>query len=73
MAVNMIDIVRKNGDKINISQLSKELGCEVCEISALKGVGVKEAAERAVRPRKAENVLCLSIASAGASSMPSLI
>ncbi len=44
----MIDIVRKNGDKINISQLSKELGCEVCEISALKGVGVKEAAERAV-------------------------
>lgn len=72
-AVNMIDIVRKNGDKINISQLSKELGCEVCEISALKGVGVKEAAERAVRPRKAENVLCLSIASAGASSMPSLI
>ena len=48
VAVNMIDIVRKNGDKINISQLSKELGCEVCEISALKGVGVKEAAERAV-------------------------
>lgn len=45
VAVNMIDIVRKNGDKINISQLSKELGCEVCEISALKGVGVKEAAE----------------------------
>ena len=37
VAVNMIDIVRKNGDKINISQLSKELGCEVCEISALKG------------------------------------
>ena len=48
MAVNMMDIVEKNGDKINISTLSKKLGCEVVEISALKGTGIKEAAERAV-------------------------
>lgn len=52
IAVNMIDIVRKNGDKINIEQLSKELGCTVCEISALKGTGIKEAAEKAVEAAK---------------------
>ncbi|MDE5648685.1 MAG: ferrous iron transport protein B, partial [Oscillospiraceae bacterium] len=54
IAVNMIDIVRKNGDKINIAQLSKELGCAVCEISALKGTGIKEAAEKAVAAAKAK-------------------
>lgn len=48
VAVNMMDVVKKNGDVINIEQLSKELGCEVVEISALKGTGVKEAAEKAV-------------------------
>ena len=48
VAVNMMDIVKKNGDVINIEQLSKELGCEVVEISALKGTGIKEVAEKAV-------------------------
>ena len=47
-AVNMIDIVNKNGDKINIDELSRQLGCKVVEISALKGIGVMEAAEAAV-------------------------
>lgn len=54
IAVNMIDIVRKNGDKINIEQLSKEIGCTVCEISALKGTGIKEAAEKAVAAAKSK-------------------
>ncbi|UWP58927.1 ferrous iron transport protein B [Ruminococcus gauvreauii] len=49
MAINMIDLVRKKGDQIDIRKLSKELGCEVVEISALKGDGVKNAAEKAVR------------------------
>lgn len=49
MAVNMMDIVEKNGDKIHIKKLSEKLGCEVAEISALKGTGIKEAAERAVK------------------------
>ncbi len=48
VAVNMMDIVRKNGDKINIQELSRELGCRVVEISALKGEGVMEAAETAI-------------------------
>ncbi len=48
MAVNMMDIVEKNGDKIHIDKLSKKLGCEVVEISALKGTGVEKAAEKAV-------------------------
>ena len=48
-AVNMMDVVRKNGDKINFEQLSEELGCKVVEISALKGTGVMEAAEAAVQ------------------------
>lgn len=47
-AINMIDVVRRNGDKININQLSKELGCKVVEISALKGTGINEAANAAV-------------------------
>ena len=48
MAVNMIDIVEKNGDKIHIDKLAKKLGCEVVTISALKGTGIKEAADKAV-------------------------
>ena len=48
MAVNMMDIVRKSGDEINIGQLSKKLGCPVVEISALKGMGIMEAAGQAV-------------------------
>ena len=48
MAVNMADLVEKNGDKIHMDKLSAKLGCEVIEISALKGTGVEKAAERAV-------------------------
>ena len=48
MAVNMMDLVAKNGDNINIKPLGDALGCEVVEISALKGTGVKKAAEKAV-------------------------
>ncbi len=48
VAVNMMDIVKKNGDRINISELSRALGCKVLEISALKGTGVMEAAEAAI-------------------------
>ena len=48
MAVNMMDVVEKSGDKINVSKLSESLGCEVVEISALKGTGIMKAAERAV-------------------------
>lgn len=51
-AINMMDIVRKNGDKINSSELSRQLGCEVVEISALKGTGLLEAAEIAVEAAK---------------------
>jgi len=51
-AVNMMDVVRKNGDKINIQQLSKELGCKVVEISAIKNQGIQEAAEAAVEAAK---------------------
>ena len=49
IAINMMDVVRKNGDEINVKELSRELGCEIVEISALKGDGVMEAAEAAVR------------------------
>ena len=48
IAINMMDVVRKNGDQINVVELSRELGCKVMEISALKGDGVMEAAEAAV-------------------------
>ena len=49
LAVNMMDVVRKNGDKIDTKELSRQLGCPVVEISALKGDGVKEAAETAIK------------------------
>ena len=52
VAVNMMDVVQKNGDRINIEALSTALGCKVVEISALKGTGVKEAAEAAVEAAK---------------------
>ena len=48
MAINMMDVVEKTGDKINIAKLSASLGCEVVEISALKGTGIEKAAEKAV-------------------------
>ena len=49
MAINMMDIVEKKGDKIHIDKLSEKLGCEVVEISALKGNGIKELANKAVK------------------------
>ena len=57
VAVNMIDVVKKNGDKINITELSKQLGCMVVEISALKGTGIQEAAEAAVKAAKNEKTV----------------
>ncbi len=48
VAINMMDIVKKNGDKINVEELSRQLGCRVVEISALKGTGIMTAAEAAV-------------------------
>ena len=48
VAINMMDVVKKNGDRINTEELSRELGCKVVEISALKGTGIMEAAEAAV-------------------------
>ena len=54
VAINMMDVVRKNGDKIYISELSKKLGCAVVEISALKGEGVTQAAQGAVHAAKSE-------------------
>ena len=52
IAINMMDIVRKNGDEINVKELSREIGCEIIEISALKGDGVMDAAEVAIRAAK---------------------
>ena len=52
IAINMMDVVKKNGDKINIEELSKQLGCQVVEISALKNTGITEAAEAAVQAAK---------------------
>ena len=52
VAVNMMDVVRKNGDLINTAELSRQLGCRIIEISALKGTGVMDAAEAAVEAAK---------------------
>ena len=57
IAVNMMDVVRRNGDKINFSELSRELGCRVVEISALKGEGVMEAAQAAIDAAKSAKTL----------------
>ena len=57
VAVNMMDIVEKNGDKINIEELGRELGCKVVEISALKGRGIMEAAEAAIHAAKNEKTI----------------
>ena len=56
MAVNMMDIVAKKGDKINMKALSEQFGCEVVEISALKGTGIKTAAQKAVAAAKGHAV-----------------
>lgn len=53
-AINMMDVVRRNGDTINTSQLAKELGCKVVEISALKGTGIKEAADTAIEAARSD-------------------
>ena len=57
MAVNMADLLEKNGDKIHLNKLSEKLGCEVVSISALKGTGIKEAAEKAVKLANARKVI----------------
>ncbi len=57
VAINMMDIVGKNGDVINIKALSKSLGCQIVEISALKGTGIKEAAEAALQAAKTTQTL----------------
>lgn len=54
MAVNMVDLVEKNGDKIHIDKLSEKLGCEVVEISALKGTGIEKVAKQAVALAKSK-------------------
>ena len=59
MAINMMDVVNKNGDKIDTKKLEKELGVTVCTISALRGEGVMEAAQKAV-----------DIASSGVKTIP---
>ena len=56
MAVNMIDVVRKNGDVINIKKLEEAIGCEVIETSALKGIGSKEVAQKAIEIAKSNAV-----------------
>ena len=52
IAINMMDVVRKNGDKINTEELSRQLGCKIIEISAIKGTGIMEAAEAAIDAAK---------------------
>ncbi len=52
VAVNMMDVVRKNGDKINVEELSRELGCKIVEVSALKGDGIQTAAQAAIEAAK---------------------
>lgn len=72
VAVNMMDVVRKNGDKINMEELSRELGCRVVKVSALKGTGVMEAAKTAIEAAKEPRPL-RSTASAARWSTPSPI
>ncbi len=62
IAINMIDIVRKNGDKIDINALSKKLGCPIVETSALSGLGLKEVAAKAVELAKAQQTTCKPLA-----------
>ncbi|MBP5159058.1 MAG: ferrous iron transporter B, partial [Lachnospiraceae bacterium] len=57
VAINMMDVVRKNGDKLDSAELSKQLGCKIVEISALKGTGIDEAAEEAVKAAKEEKTI----------------
>ena len=57
VAVNMMDLVNKNGDKIDMKELSRELGCRVVEISALKGTGIMEAADTAIEAAKSDKTI----------------
>ena len=57
VAVNMCDLVKKNGDEINFQELSRELGCRVVEISALKGIGVMDAAEAAIEAAEKDKTI----------------
>ncbi len=57
VAINMMDVVKKNGDKIDVTELSRELGCTIIEISALKGTGIKEAAQAAVEAAKSSKTV----------------
>ncbi|MDD4125283.1 MAG: ferrous iron transporter B [Eubacteriales bacterium] len=57
IAINMMDVINKNGDKINISELSRQLGCKIIEISALKGTGITEAAEAAIEAAKSTKTI----------------
>lgn len=57
VAINMMDVVRKNGDKINTEELSRQLGCKVVEISALKNSGIEQAAEAAIEAAKGEKTV----------------
>jgi len=57
IAINMMDMVNKNGDRINIAELTRELGCRIVEISALKGTGIDIAADAAIRAAKEGKVL----------------
>ena len=59
IAINMMDLVKKNGDEINIPELSRQLGCQIVEISALKGTGVMEAAEAAINAAKSAKTVPL--------------
>ena len=59
MAVNMMDLVKKNGDTIDVKKMAEELGCEVVEISALQGKGCMEAAEKAIAAAKAKRTVHL--------------
>ena len=56
VAINMMDVVKKNGDTIRTDQLAKELGCKVVEISALKGTGITEAAEAAIASAESKKI-----------------
>ncbi|MBO4327742.1 MAG: ferrous iron transporter B [Clostridia bacterium] len=57
MAINMMDVVRKNGDKIDVGELSRQMGCRIVQISALKGDGVQEAADAAVQAAKSTRTI----------------
>ena len=59
IAINMMDLVKKNGDEVNIPELSRQLGCQIVEISALKGTGVMEAAEAAINAAKSAKTVPL--------------